>query len=403
MGSGAVSVARERTPMLPNSLSASSIKTFLGCPSRYVAENFRRGSNFQGSAANLGSALHGALEDFVRGVRITKHITWDEALLLELYREHYIKILGPDVNTDLYRDGHRLLIEWFNRSYTFDDIFGRRIISLEAKNFIEIPVLYQGGIHKLTLNYIMDRFDDLGDGAYAVVDYKSQRIPWTADELRDNIQARVYALVAQTLHPDAKRIWVEFDFLRHEKVGVVFTKEDNVATWKMLKVIAQQVIDTDENAAPERLNPECMFCVKKATCETLQKNTSVGGIMGLSLDEMATTYADVSAQLKALEGLKGELEKQLLLHAADTEQTEFETDGARVKVQSVKRRSVDPERLARIIGEERMAEISSPTVSIADVDRLLKDPTLPEAAKAGIRTIITKKVGNPFVRVTRKK
>lgn len=389
--------------MLPRSLSASAIKTFLGCPARYVAEHHNRGTGFQVSAANLGTALHGALENFVRGVKIRKDTSWDQDVLLQLFLEEFTQVIGPDTANELYRDGRQLLIDWFNRSYTFDDIFGRRVISLEAKNFIEVPVLHQGQIVKITMNYIMDRFDDLGNNEYAVVDYKSQRMPLTSAELRENIQARVYALVAQILHKDANRIWVEFDFLRHEKVGVVFTKEDNASTWKLLKVIAQQIVDTDELAPQEKLNPECMFCVRKATCETLKRNTSVGGVLSLDLDEIATTYADVSGQLKALEMLKDDLEKQLLLHAAEIKEIDFETDSTRVRVQSSRRRSVDPDRLAAIIGPERMAEIGSATASIADVDRLLKDPSISEAQKAGIRTIITKKVGQPFVRVTMKK
>jgi hypothetical protein len=387
--------------VLPRSLSASSIKNFLGCPARYVAENFNRGANFQGDAANLGIVLHGALEDFLRGVKIKRNMIWDLDVLLKLYDENFLKIIGPDLRSAQYKDGRQIAVSWFNRSYIFDDIIGAEVLSLEAKNSFEVPVLYRGAKTMIQFNYIMDRFDRIGPGEYRVVDYKSGRLPLTADELYDNLQAKVYAMVAAITHKDATKIWVEFDFLRHEKVGVMFTREDNIATWKMLKTIAQNIIDTDENNPTETLNPECLFCIKKATCKTLARNVNVGGILSLSLDEVGELYHDITAQTKALEQLKGELEMQLLMHAANNDVAEYELETTRVKVSTYSRRYVEPHKLIEILGHDAVVEMGN--VSMGAVDELVKSNALTETQKAAIKAITHRKTGSPSVRVTKKK
>lgn len=388
--------------MRPKSLSASSIKTWNGCPSRFVAENILRGANFQGVAASLGTCLHDALEHFIRGVKILKNVMWDEDVLLEFYRQAYIRIISTDTNTELFREGRAILISWMNRPYTLDDLIKCKVLSLEIKNSFDIPVLIDGVVEKIPFNYIMDRFDQLGEGEYRVIDYKSQRVPWTADELKDNIQAKVYALAAMIMHPDAVRIWVEFDFLRHEKVGIVFSKADCAATWKTLKQIAQNIVDTNQDEAPERLNNECTFCIKKATCEILKSNVDSGGIMSLSIDDVADRFADVYDQIRALGQLKGELESRLMVHASEMEVTDFETKNAKVKISASARREIDPDKLASILGPALVAECEG-KMTLASVDTLMKARRLTPSQYSAIKSITTRRLADPTPKVVRKK
>lgn len=390
--------------MLPKSLSASSVKTWLGCPSRFVAENIQRGANFQGDAAKLGTTLHSALEDFVRGVKVTKTVMWDEDELLEIYREKYIEIISPDINTEWYREGRTILINWFNRPYILEDIVGCTIISFEQKNFFEVPVLDRvaNEVIKIQFNYIMDRFDDLGNGEIRVVDYKSQRQPLRAEELKENIQAKVYALAALILYPKATRIWVEFDFLRHEKVGVVFTREDATHTWQTLKQIAQDIMDTAEEDAEERLNSECTYCVRKPSCKKLKSNIDAGGVMSLDIDSLAEMMADVADKIKGLNQLKNEVEKQLLMYGEETDQTEWDAPIGKVKIGASGRRDLDFDKLAKILGPVVVAEYNG-RLTLGVVDELMTTGRLSPSQMAAIKGIIKKKYGESYVRVTRRK
>lgn len=390
--------------MLPRTLSASSIKTWIGCPARFVAESIHRGANFQGDAAKLGTTLHAALEEFIGGVKITKTYMWDEDILLDLYKAMYVQIISPDINTDWYREGRQILIEWFNRPYILEDIVKCKIISLEEKNFFEVPVLDRvaNEIVKIRLNYIMDRFDDLGNGEIRVVDYKSQRQPLRAEDLKDNIQAKVYALAALILYPEATRIWVEFDFLRHEKVGVVFTREDAKHTWQTLKQIAQDIMDTAEEDAEEKLNTECTYCVRKPSCATLKSNIDVGGVMSLEIDDLAELMADVADKIKGLNQLKNEVEKRLLMYGEETDQIEWEAPIGKVKIGASGRRDVDFDKLSVILGPVIVAECKG-RLTLAVVDDLMTSGRLTPSQMAAIKGITKKKYGESYVRVARRK
>lgn len=390
--------------MLPRTLSASSVKTWLACPARFVAENINRGENFQGDAALLGTTLHAALEEFIGGVKVTKKYMWDEDVLLESYLKFYKQLISPDTNTDWYREGRAILVGWFNRPYMLEDIAGCKIISLEEKNFFEVPVLDRAAseVIKIRFNYIMDRFDDLGNGEIRVVDYKSQRQPLRAEDLRDNIQAKVYALAALILYPKATRIWVDFDFLRHEKIGVVFTKEDAVNTWKTLKQIAQDIMDTAEADAPEKLNAECTYCVRKATCVKLKSNIDAGGVMSLDIDDLAELMADVADKLKGLNQLKNEVEKRILMYGAETDQTEWDAPIGRVKIGASGRRDIDQDKLAKILGPAIVQEYNG-RLTLAVVDELMGNGRLTPSQLAAVKGITKKKYGESYVKVTRRK
>lgn len=389
--------------MLPMTLSASALKVAVACLSRYEAEHFKRGAGMSGSAANLGTTLHSALESFIIGFKIKKDMKWNVETLLELFDKSFTENFGPDFTVPEYKDGRQILVSWFHRPSTFETIIPAQVLSVETKNNFPLKVFYNGQWVVIPFNYIFDRLDRIGDGEYRVVDYKSNRMSLTVDELRDNIQARAYAIAVATKYSDAKRIWVQFDFLRHESIGVVFTREDNVASYRMLQRIAQRIVDQDPNEkTPETLNPECLWCIRKATCETLASNVDVGGILAIDANEAAVKYHDIKAKAKALDLLVSDLEKYLILHAASLGETDFETEDTQVRVFSGMRRKVDIEKVAQIVGPRIMQQYNG-VIRVTDLDSLYNHPELTPGQKAAIRASITKVPGNPSVKVTKKK
>lgn len=387
--------------MIPKSFSATALSVGMACPARYNAEFIERAPQFAGSAANLGTTLHAALEEFIRGVKIRRDTHWSFDVLIALFDKKFADIFGNDKSLPEYKDGRAILTKWFARPYIFEDIVMSETLSLETKKSFPIPVVINGVKTPITFNYIIDRLDRIGPGEYRVVDYKSQRIPVTADELYGKIQARAYAIAVAIEYKDAEKIWVEFDLLRHEKVGVLFTRDDNIISWRMLKRAAQEIIDTPSESAPERLNPECMYCVRKATCNTLKKNADVGGIMSMSIDDIAQRLADVRAQSKALGYLENDLEKQLLLHAADNDVLGYDTRFATVKVTSSSRREIDEAKAIKIIGQDLLNKYGG-RVTLGVVDELLAGDELTTGQKAALQGAITKKPSNPKIKVVAK-
>jgi RecB family exonuclease len=387
--------------VLPKSLSASALKVAEGCPARYHAEHIERGANIQGEAANLGITLHGALERFIMGVKIRKDTAWDLEILLSLYDKMYEETIGPDHSRPEYRDGKQLLRNWFHRDYIFDDIFGATTISVEAKNNFDVPVIYEGAKVIIPFNYIFDRLDKISDEEYRIVDYKSGRFPISPEDLRDDIQARAYALAVAIKFKGVKKIWVEFDFLRHEKIGVVFTREDNIATYKYILRAAQRIVDLDADKLPEVLNKECGWCIRKVSCAKLASNVAAGGAFSLDLNGTALKYHDVSAQVKALTVLKNDLEKDLILHATNDDTSEIDTEGTRVRITAKMSRSVDQEAVRRIIGDEIYSQYRN-GIKLGDLDDLDARVDLTSGQKAAIKACVTRAPGNPSVKVVKR-
>lgn len=386
--------------MIPKSFSATAMQVGMACPARYNAEFIERAPQFAGSAAGLGSALHNALEDFVRGVKIRKDLMWSLDVLMDLYDKSFAKIFGADRSIPEYKDGKAILNKWYARPYIFADICGSQTLSLEHKDSFDIPVVIDGVKTKKPFNFIIDRLDRLGEGEYRVVDYKSQRLPVTPDELYSKLQARAYAVAVAIKYKDAQKIWVEFDLLRHEKVAAVFTRNDNIDSWRMMCSAAQDIIDTPAEKAPEKLNTECMYCVRKATCATLVKNSAVGGIMSLSIDDAALKMAEIQVQIKALGYLAGDLEKQLLLHAAEHDVLSFDTQYATVKVTSFGRRSFDEAKVAAIVGSDILARYGR--LNLSTIDELLKGSDITDGQKAALQAAIIKKPTEPGIKVVKK-
>lgn len=388
---------------LPKSFSASSLKVAQGCLARYHAEHTLRGANFKGTAANLGTTLHAALEEFIRGFKIRKDWGWNLEKLLELFDKEFKRLFSQDTKVPEYKDGQQILVSWYHRSSTFDSLIPARVLSLETKNSFPLKVQVDGKWTPIPFNYILDRLDQIGEDEYRVVDYKSNRWALTADELRLNLQARAYAVAVATLYKNAKKIWVVFDFLRHESVGVVFTRDDNVETYRMLQRAAQEVVDLDpaNKKIPESLNPECTWCIRKATCETLQSNVTAGGLMALTMEEQADLFYRISGQLAGLTALKNDVEKQLVLQAAQVGETDFDLENASVRIYSGMRRVVDNVAVERIVGHSIMAQYNG-IIRVSDIDSLLNHPDLTAGQKAAVQASITRAPGKPSVKVVKK-
>ncbi len=388
--------------MIPRTLSASALKVAEACPSRYYAENILRGQQPQSGAANLGLVIHQALEKFVMGLKIRKDLTWDLAVLIDLYDKAYVEIIGPDKKSQVYRDGKQLIATWFGRDYMWSDIYGRKTVSVESKNSFPVKVKWGNGVVEIPFNYIFDRLDQNSDTEFTVVDYKTGRFALSVDELRENLQARAYGLAVATMYPKAEKIWVEFDFLRHEKIGVMFTREDNVATYRMIQEALRRILGYDETKdLPENLNAECGWCVRKASCKALTSNISVGGLGGLDLNDQATLYYKLAAQIKAATTLKNDLEKQLLLYASAEDILDFDTDDARVRVGMNMRRQVDQEKARKILGEQIFSQYRG-GLKIGDLDDIENRTDITNGQKAALKSAIIRPPGNPTVKVTMK-
>lgn len=384
--------------MIPKSFSATALQVAELCMARYKAEQIDRARAPQDPAAKFGSALHGALEHYVKSCIINKMLEPTFAHLLEMWRISFMTTYATsDITLPEYTEGAEILGDWYKRN----DFSTFTVISCEEKDSIPIPTT----AGEIPFNYIWDRFDDLGDGVFRVVDYKSNRAPFTSDQLRKKIQSRAYGLIAQIKYPEAKQIIVDFDMLRHNgTVGIVLSREDNIATWRFLKAAAQKIVDTAEEDIEETPNSECLFCVRKISCEAIRQNAAAGGIFSMNDPVlMVEQRAKLEYCSKALNAAMAEMDAVIIKTAEAEDRIEWESPANKMRIGSSGRRNIDPFWVQKIVGPEVMAEFGAGiNITLANVDKMLKSSKITDEQKKQIRGLIGVKYGDPRVYIESK-
>jgi len=373
------------------------------CLARYKAENVDYARGQSNTAALLGTSCHAALETYVKVCYIEKTQEPSEKLLLDLFAMNYIITFGnSDTKTEDYRDGVKMLKAWFKRT----DFSTFEVLSCEIKENFALPAIFDKtkGKEDVPFNYIWDRHDRIDAGVVRVVDYKTNRASVSPADLRGKIQARAYGLAAQIKYPDAERIWVEFDMLRHDgPVGTVFTREDNAATWRFLKGEAQRIADADDSKPlPETLNPDCGYCVRKVNCQVARRNIAVGGVLSLTPIERVDRRAELSFQKRAVEAALSELDQVIIAEGRAEDVIEFEGQFNTQKITAKNMRSVDPDLAFRIIGPQLTAKYGGSKLTMDSVDRLLSGDEIDEKQKRQLSGLIRNNKSEPFVQSKRK-
>lgn len=373
--------------MIPKSLSATSAQVYEECPARWKVEYMERAPQPSNTAADLGTACHEAFEEFVAGGYHVTH-PHDKAVIQAFYERAYWHLFA---DASRFQEGLDLVHKWMARQQ-WD---GRTVLSTEKK----LSLTLKTSVGEIPFNYIMDRKDRLANGDIEVVDYKSIGQPLSPEALKHKVQARAYALAAQIEHPEAERVWVTFDLLRFEPIGIVFTKEENRATWQYLHELAERIIANED--AEERLGSGCRFCIRRHVCGSLAKHAAAGGALGITDPEDAAQRRFLLAAAKsAIEQNIAELDGFILDHCRTNNLTGYSTPDYEVSLSVSGRRQANAQAIAGIVGDHIVAKYGDLKVGV--VDNLLKGDELTAEQKSRVRQTLTKTFSEPTVKVTQR-
>ena len=399
--------------LMPKTLSASALQVAGSCMSRFVAEYEIKARGISSMAANTGTACHGALEKYVHHAYIAKDMQPTLAMLLAFFDQSFEDTFGSlDKTRDEYKLGIELLENWHTRSgWMFAE---RKVLTVEKKDWYHIDLtLADGTVHDLPVTYIMDRVDmNLDETELYVEDYKTNAIPISAEELKRKIQARLYALIALIEYlprfPNLRGVWVAFDMLKHERVGVFFTREECLEVWNWLMREVTRICNTEAASVKETLNPECGFCIRKASCRELKKNIDAGGIMSLTPQGQVDMLVRVDGQKAALASLSKELSEMLgaALRVEDDYGTtpDVITGTAYDAILSARAvRSVDANRVAAVVPPEVIRDYLPPSkLTMEAFTRMCKDERLPAERVKVLKSLVSKTVSIPTVKVVKR-
>lgn len=381
--------------MKPVSLSASSVSNFETCPAMWAASSVAKAPEGRKPAADLGSACHNALEEWV-----VNDFAFDESntleLLTKIYDAHYHDLFGDDGSR--LDEGRDMIKTWYKRTHPLTN----EVLSVEVKQNFEIK-WPDGDV--IPFNYIFDRLDKHDDGSIEVVDYKTISFPLSPDMMREKFQVRAYGLATQILYPEAPGIWITYDMLRHDPVSVYLKKEDNAETWNYLKNVVKRIDAEDEDAPTERVNELCRWCPRKHVCETLKRHTDVGGVHGVITDPVmaANRRAELDMAKKAITSQIEDLDLVILTYMQNEDLLEFETDDYVVKATAQGRRSVDANRVKKIVPPDVFDDYGYEGMSLKEFDKMLKDDRVDRDTALQLKGLISKSYSSPSVKTIQKR
>lgn len=371
--------------MEPKTGSASAFLVFEGCEARFHDTYLIRAHDLSGSAANLGTACHAALEQLVKlGLHFPQSPL---TTLTELFDKEYAKLFSDNSRRV---EGRKIMENWHKRSG--DDYWeNRTVVSTEEKKSFNISAPWNP---EYPINYIIDRLD-MKNGELEVVDYKSVAMPVQPEELKDRIQPRLYALATQIEFPDANGIWVTYDLLRYDCVSVRFSREDNAATWRYLKEVVNRIYASD--GTTETLNAECRWCIRKLACNELLTHQSVGGPMSITdMDTAIDLRAKIDHQLGGLHNAMTELDDYILAECEEQGIMNTKTSLTEMKVSVTGKREVESERLAPILGPEIMSRYGK--INVGVLDTILEEEELTDTQKSQIKMAVRRKMNKPSIK-----
>jgi len=272
-------------------LSVSRVKRYEQCPLSFKLTYIDKAKREFGEATDIGKFLHLVLENIFQWIIDEEYIgIIDEGFVKEVYDDLWVnsedgmRLSG----VELYEEGLDILTKYIKSCGPVD---AYDLISTE--HAFDIVVEAEGV--KYTINGIIDRVD-VRDGVLHIVDYKSNRIPFSRSELETDLQMSLYTYAAKKLWPQFanSEVYCEYHMLR---LGYIQTpsrprtdEECETAIRYMIK-IAQRTERTDCRF-PAKLNAYCCYCDQADNCDSYQ-NILEGKVGIFKLKSLPITSSDL--------------------------------------------------------------------------------------------------------------
>lgn len=258
-----------------------------------------------GAAAQLGKAVHGAIErlelEHIKAGRRTE-IASDSVMPAwrSAFTEHGL------VGAGVFAEGLEMVRGFVDEQGELDPA---SVLGVEHKFEMEI-----GG---QTVVGVIDRVDRLDQDTIEIIDFKTNRLLFAKDDLATNLQMSLYAIAAKRLWPWVKGVVLTFWMLRHDvKQRTTRTADELEAAAAYVGTVAEQLASASEY--PARPNPLCGYCDYRSHCpayaEMLEGRHEYAAENLEDLEQVAREREQVAALAKTLYRRKDELDKILKAH-----------------------------------------------------------------------------------------
>ena len=222
-------------------ISASSLKTWDTCPLQFYADKVLAVPRSEPhDLTKVGSAVHVAFERSNNSGDVQGQL--------------------PDacadngVTEDNFKEMAGSLAETCNAWGWWDGVEDLDLCEAEQEFLLDLG-------NGVKVKGFIDRLDISGNTA-TILDIKTQARKFTADQLRDNLQADIYNLAARRLFPQIEGpIRVEFWVLRHEIQAVTRTEDDANQTEQFLRERGAELLAWPADKPPQGcIGDHCRWC-----------------------------------------------------------------------------------------------------------------------------------------------
>ena len=233
-------------------LSASDIETYRLCPLKYKFARVFRIPQEPTINQRFGIVVHQVLERF--------HAAGGGSLdsLMQLFEASWRRSGFGDSNDDLqFREK---AVAALSRYWELDQKRAGKPVWFERGFSFKLgPHLVRGRV---------DRVDELPDGSFELIDYKTGR-PKTEDDLRDDVQLSLYQLAARESWEVEARSGSYYYVLDNEKVPVAHSDDELARVKATVGEIADGILEQEFEPKPSY--ELCSFCDYRIICPAAEK------------------------------------------------------------------------------------------------------------------------------------
>ena len=360
-------------------LSYSRLSRFEQCPASFRLHYIDKQTAEPGVPLKFGKLLHAVLEVLVREHMVNERSgPLEEDRAIELYREGWAKagLTGMEV----FQEGLVILGD-----------FVRDQGELDHRNVLAIEKEFRLQVGRFTVLGFMDRIDWVDDETVEVIDYKTNRMLFTREEVDHSLQMSLYELAARELWPWAKNVQLTFNMLRHSvRMRTVRTPEQLEAAQSYVETVGAMTEAATE--FPARINANCIYCDHRQHCpayaEGLKGKHEVLCEDTADLDAVARERAEVARLAKILYSRKEELDGIIKAHLQDHD--ELLVDGVRYKMFNTTRLDYPFEPTLRVLEGTTGLSRDELVLRVGSIDKKAVDRLVKEVSKDRARTRLLK-------------
>ena len=233
-------------------LSASDIETYRLCPLKYKFARVFRIPQEPTINQRFGIVVHQVLERF--------HAAGGGSLdsLMQLFEASWRRSGFGDSNDDL--QFRAKAVAALTRYWELDQKRAGKPVWFERGFSFKLgPHLVRGRV---------DRVDELPDGSFELIDYKTGR-PKSEDDLRDDVQLSLYQLAARESWEVDARAGSYYYVLDNEKVPVAHSEDELARVKATVEEIAEGILKQEFEPKPSY--ELCSFCDYRIICPAAEK------------------------------------------------------------------------------------------------------------------------------------